>query len=329
MIVGTTKELFGPDLRPYVVGPLPLTPVDVNCGDRMVFELGSQGPAKLETRDDGQTWCTISPEVLEEDFSKTFSLPLQSREINRCIYCMSDDSNLTKEHVVPYALNGNLTLTKASCINCNKFTSEIEDDILWNLFGPARCVLRLQTRHPERRPSRLPINLYRGGQKQTIQVPIERYPTIIAMPVFLPPAYLSGESYTSGIRLLTKPVIHYVSGPSFEDLAKEYKCDGVTVVLNYSAVKFARWIAKIGYGYAVLKLGLGRIKSNFVLPALLGNTQDIGKWVGCPSDHVVSPSKDGHFVKMEVTKDLEVHVFVRLFTMFDTPEYIVVVGSLK
>jgi hypothetical protein len=40
-------------------------------------------------------------------------------------------------------------------------------------------------------------------------------------------------------------------------------------------------VAKIAYGFSVLTLGLDHIKDHYVLPAILGKSSDIGRWVGC------------------------------------------------
>src|SRR5438105_2660009 len=46
----------------------------------------------------------------------------------KCIYCGSTggEGGLTKEHIVPYALDGSIVLRGASCAKCQKETKEIE-----------------------------------------------------------------------------------------------------------------------------------------------------------------------------------------------------------
>ncbi len=50
--------------------------------------------------------------------------------IGRCIYCGETRGELTEEHVSPFALNGLITLLAASCSECSKVTSGIEE------YGP-------------------------------------------------------------------------------------------------------------------------------------------------------------------------------------------------
>jgi hypothetical protein len=53
-----------------------------------------------------------------------------SRDIGCCIYCGSKGPGLTKEHVIPAGLNGNVTLLKASCLGCADITKRFENHML-------------------------------------------------------------------------------------------------------------------------------------------------------------------------------------------------------
>jgi hypothetical protein len=46
--------------------------------------------------------------------------------IGRCIYCDASGVALSDEHVIPFALNGNLVIEDASCEDCRKLTSANE-----------------------------------------------------------------------------------------------------------------------------------------------------------------------------------------------------------
>jgi hypothetical protein len=331
MTIGTKEDLFGPDFRPYIIGPFPLTPIDINRGDRMVFELGSQGPAQIETRDDGQTWCEISSDIdiLFEESPITPVLTKRSKRIGHCIYCMRDDVSLSREHIIPYGLNGELTLLRASCKECQDVTSAIETDVLRNMFGTARIALDMRSRNAALRPTNLPLTVTRGHQKETIQIPAERFPAIMVFPIFPPPAHLSGDPYTSGINpkeLVLRRVARRPIGNPFQENKFEY-IDLARI--EFDPVKFARMIAKIAYGFVVLNLGVGRIKNNFIMPALFGRTNDIGKWVGTGTNPFGSPTSGLHVITIAEAKNGEVHVFVRLFAQFNAPEYLVIVGSLN
>ena len=85
-------------------------------------------------------------------------------------------------------------------------------------------------------------------------------------------------------------------------------------------------LAKIAYGCAVMAVGcdLGRLEDVYVLPAILGEADDVGRWVGGTNDRAAVVS-DLHDVKFSVV-DGDLLVNVRLFVQFNAPEYVVVVG---
>jgi hypothetical protein len=324
---GNESELFGPDLAPHIVGPLKLIPVEACDGDRIVVELGSQGAAHVEGRDDGQSWVQFSGDILFEDLSTTLREARQSRKIGKCIYCGRADESLSREHIIPEGLNGELTLTAASCKRHRDITARFEQDLLQNAFGPARIALHMRTKRPEDRPTHLPIRVKHAGKEIEMPVPLEEYPAVVALPIFAPSAHLSGLSYSSGITIADYAYTQ-ISGLSFSELHRKYGYDYLGVRFEYQPVELARTVAKIGYGFAVLNLGLDRIAECYVLPALLGEASDIGRWVGCESTSPVSTSSGLHAVTLRI-EGKEIHVLVRLFAQFGAPEYHVVVGRVR
>ena len=92
---------------------------------------------------------------------------------------------------------------------------------------------------------------------------------------------------------------------------------------------FARFIAKMAYGYAVEKYGLNAFDEVYVLPAILGKSDDIGRWVGC-SDRREFPVRDCNIsVGFVILPEDELVVKIKMFPRFDGAEYIVVVGRVK
>lgn len=71
--------------------------------------------------------------------------------VGRCIYCGTKEGDLTDEHIVPFALGGNMILPKASCIPCQRIINqEIETptlNVLSGSYGPLRLGLNLPTRN--------------------------------------------------------------------------------------------------------------------------------------------------------------------------------------
>src|SRR5258705_11525776 len=93
-------------------------------------------------------------------------VPPNGRVIGECIYCGST-RGLTREHAVPYGLNGAWTLHDASCDVCAGITQRFERDTLKSLLPAVRTVLAMQTRRPKERPKTLPL-VFETGDVQRI-----------------------------------------------------------------------------------------------------------------------------------------------------------------
>jgi hypothetical protein len=80
-----------------------------------------------------------------------------SWHVGQCIYCGTSEGKLSDEHIIPYGLNGDFVLRKASCAACATITSRFERDVLRNLFPAARAALGYKTRrkHPETFPAKI------------------------------------------------------------------------------------------------------------------------------------------------------------------------------
>jgi hypothetical protein len=245
-------------------------------------------------------------------------------EMSSCIYCGATTS-LTKEHIIPYGLNGRWTLKKASCLRCAAITSKFEQNILREILLSPRVKLNLRTRDRKNRPSELPMTITKDGKKETIKVRPQNHFTLLMMPEFNLPTYLDDRPYEKGIDLVGM-VAAQIGGPTIDNFRKQY--DKISIPVKFTPVDFARLIAKIAYGYTVAKLGMDLIKDVYVIPAILGISDDIGRWVGCSLEWKLPPQNDDlHCVEYSVLND-EIYVRVRLFAHFDTPEYFVVVGHV-
>lgn len=119
--------------------------------------------------------------------------------IDRCIYCGKTEVPLTKEHIVPYCLGGQWVLHKASCSEHAEVTRRFEGHVSSEHALVFRTIKNLPTRRKSRRPSTLPLEVQRGGKKDTIDCPLELYPLYLALEVFAPPAIIDGRKYIKGI----------------------------------------------------------------------------------------------------------------------------------
>lgn len=307
-------------LLELTLGPLPLSPADVHRGDQILVTVDAP---TLELSTEGhESWIEFSQNL-------AFQPPPHptQRVVGQCIYCLTRERPLSREHVIPLGLNGDLLLLEASCPSCARVTSRFERDALRSaLIGP-RTGLRMRTRRPHQRPTWFPLLVERQGRREKILIPAEEYPAFLATPVFAPPAHMSGDPYASKIvvRGLGRT---QVSGLPLPALQRKYGGEYVGVEIAYQPVQFAKLIGKIAYGYAVLVMGLGAIANADVLPAIRGDSTDIGRWVGSVEGDAVGLGTGLHALSLKVTAD-EIHVFVRLFAQFNVREYVVVVGRVR
>ena len=114
----------------------------------------------------------------------------ESTYVGRCIYCGETQGQLTEEHVSPFGLNGLITLLAASCPECNKATSRIEDYVLRRMWGAARAEMGYRTRHKKGASDLYPLTVIQDGTKNVREVPLKDALKIIELPIF----GLSGDS---------------------------------------------------------------------------------------------------------------------------------------
>lgn len=250
----------------------------------------------------------------------------QSTRIGKCIYCGTTAGKLSEEHITPYGLSGRLTLLDASCEPCTRVTSGLENTILRNLFFAARAALGTLTRRPKERLKPQPMLVEKEGRIQVIKAVWQEQWKVIQLPIFKLPACVDNRPYSGGIECTSMDVFE-LSERGTEIVARH----GAEKVIphNYRMEDFARFIAKMAYGYAVERYGLEAFEKTYVLPAILGKSNDIGRWVGC-SDRREFPVRQCNIsVGYKIILGDDLAVKIKMFPRFDGAEYLVVVGKIK
>ena len=243
--------------------------------------------------------------------------------VGQCIYCKTTQKALHTEHIVPYSLNGRWELLKASCQDCADITSTFERDVSRKLLLPAR-MLDLSTYHKGKQPAALSLEIESRGQKETLHIPWKEAPIPISLPFFKLPAYIDQRRYEKSIDLCGQPWT--VLGSSrIEEIARKHGAESLSISISYEPIQFARLLAKIAYGFAIAHYGLDKIREVYVLPAIMGQLDDVGRWVGCKTTDLLGPSKNLHEIKL-ISVNEEIHCNLRLFSQLNTPEYLVIVG---
>jgi len=250
----------------------------------------------------------------------------ESTYVGCCIYCGETRGKLTEEHVSPLGLNGLITLRDASCSGCNKATSRIEEYVLRRMWGAARTEMGYRTRHKKGAGDLYPLTVIQDGVKTVREVPLKDALKIIELPIFRGPASLDGRIFQNGIECISKD--QFVLVEQREDIAKRIGVDEVCPP-DCDPEIFARFVAKCSLGYAIERYGIEAFESIYVRSAILGNTKDIGRWVGSPDTRELPVRKTPMSGGFRVLPDNDVLVRIKLFPRFDGAEYITVVGKMK
>src|SRR6266404_2233956 len=98
----------------------------------------------------------------------------RKKYIGKCIYCGSQN-DLTTEHALPESLNGDLELLKASCKVCAVITGRFEGRYTGETLKPARTVMGMKSKRPNRTPKTFPIEFITNGVSQTYYLSPEEY----------------------------------------------------------------------------------------------------------------------------------------------------------
>jgi hypothetical protein len=250
----------------------------------------------------------------------------ESTYVGRCIYCGTTQGKLTEEHVSPYALNGCITLRDASCHDCCRETTKVEEHVLRHMWGAARAEMGYRTRNKKSADKLYTLTVVRNGVKASLQVPLKDALKIIELPIFKPPAILGGGVAPDRIECLSKD--QFVLVETKEDLAKRIGVDEVCPP-DFEPDIFARFVAKCSLGYAVERYGIDAFESVYVQSAILGSAKSVGLWVGSPDFREFPVRKTPMSGGFKILLDNDVLVRTKLFPRFDGAEYVTVVGKMK
>jgi hypothetical protein len=149
--------------------------------------------------------------------------------VGRCIYCGSTDS-LSDEHIIPFALGGDLILPEASCSCCRKITGQFEQTCCRLIMGPTRIRMKIQTRRPKERPDRLNFHVMRNdGTFDLVSEPIKDHPTELMLSAFSKARILLGLPEFQTGEIFSR-VWRY--GPNLQammEIAKKHGGKGISV----------------------------------------------------------------------------------------------------
>jgi|SRR5919205_51357 hypothetical protein len=254
--------------------------------------------------------------------------------VGKCIYCGATE-NLHDEHVIPESLNGVRILDKGSCGDCGRLTSQFEGNYARDSMLAVRTAWNMRSkRSKKKRPTHFPMKFIKNGVEKIIDVPVEEHWSVIPLMEVGPPGKYPNMTHLKGLENGQYQLHGFKirSDEHTEYLKQKYDADEIGVDSYINPLAFLRMMAKIGYCTAIWRYGLHNIIP-YVVPAILGQSDDILFWVGSDGKQIVyqdSKNMDtDHVVTTSQLPNGDIHARVKLFSKSLVPEYLVIVGRLK
>jgi hypothetical protein len=185
----------------------------------------------------------MSIDTLPEDY--TFP------PVGHCIYCGTTEGELTREHIIPLSLNGNLKLPRASCGTCAEKTKKFEQLCTaeeHGMFFSIRALLGMKSgRGSTKRGTIRTVVVGREGTRSRKTFQIDDLPVAIYQWKLPPAGILIGRDPATEIT--TRKLISYWQSP--KGLSQPFlETKGDTAVGTFAPEPFLQLLAKIGYSFA-------------------------------------------------------------------------------
>jgi hypothetical protein len=243
--------------------------------------------------------------------------PAQRRfdPVGCCIYCGASDGPLGREHIIPYGLDGDLVLPRASCVACSAITSKFERYCLRGFLQGPRHLLGATSRRG------VPYELPLLGNEGTRPIPFDIAPIILIMPVYDLPTAVGGPALGQPRRssVWVRPLRVDASALS------GYGAIG-TQPLHQPSLR--RMLAKIAHSMTVAEIGLARFRP-FLLDTICGKGENAHEFVGGYHENRPKLQHRHEITTMahEIGETTLIVAEIRLFADLGAPTYVVVVGE--
>jgi hypothetical protein len=203
--------------------------------------------------------------------------------VNRCVYCGRSGIKLTREHIVPRGLHGNLVLPSASCEHCAKVTSEMERRVLRGFMERGRRAMGISSQHKRRitSPSIATKLLGADGETQEVELPFEAGLHVVHLPVFMLPLRLGGNADGRNPSALEVCAIDTLHLGDVATVVRAQNAVGVQFDDRIDLWAFARMLGKVAHCYYIAETGWFPLQESPVLPVLMGKSDKAREWIGC------------------------------------------------
>ena len=161
-------------------------------------------------------------------------------------------------------------------------TGEVERRVLRVSWGGFRWALGMRTRHRMERPTTMPAEIRRGEEWIDVMLPVSEYTGAAAFPIFREPPVLHQIDEDELKWASMRTILASGAGAVPTDSpATRAGADRYRIPIDFDPKAIARMVAKIAHGYAVDLFGLDGFIP-YLPPAIIGDSDDIGRWVGSP-----------------------------------------------
>ncbi|MBI2748349.1 MAG: hypothetical protein HYX43_03130 [Burkholderiales bacterium] len=176
-----------------------------------------------------------------------------------------------------------------------------------------------------------------NGTKKVISFKGDEIIGLAHFPLYPLPAILNPQSaYKSGVSMTGMDTIAVGGEELLKALGAKYGFTAVSWNHSYKGIHFETMVARIAYCAVIYLSGHDALKTTFVLPAILEQVDDVGRWFGCDDGNVVVPpigivnsanAMNLHLVQSNEDGSYYLVVAIKFFAGSPSPEYIVVVGE--
>lgn len=243
-----------------------------------------------------------------------------------CIYCRSKEQ-LTKEHMLPYALGGKATIKNGSCESCRKITHKFETNVL---RGPMRYVRFLHGLPSRNRHSELAREISfwvrRDDIDEQLVVDVSAAPILLPYPLF--PELNLADSANSALGMQGFVTGSY--GVDHDTFVLERNIQELRFISSLqSPIAFAQSMAKIAFCFAWSRGVIQTLdETDDLIDAMLNTPENLGRFVGTAPEPFIAFPDVSHRVEMRDDTATGFRIVeVQLFAPSGAPTYLVRIGK--
>lgn len=242
-----------------------------------------------------------------------------------CIYCLEavDESALTKEHIIPRALQGELVIQRAVCEPCRaEGNKRYENPALQSDLMVPRLLLDLRRRHKDKKKE-IPLvclddSVYSTDDSEfNIRLEIESYPRLFNLMEIEPAGLLMGVERGGVINSLRL---------GFYNLGGSNYATPITTRHRMDHTAFSLTLAKIAYCFTCAERGLDGLTN--IRDLLNGKRSDTYNFVGSALCKEFLTNRYLHNLYFRERGEY-LTVLVHIFASCGATPYEIVVGKLS